>query len=150
MAEETFDLVPILIGLLVLVFVKELYFMYKRSTRIHHETYFVMMGNPECCTMNDLNSNRICTKYCMRKLLLGILDRISTAKRSICIAMYNFTNYKIADSLLQAHRRGIKIRLVTDKSTCRNKENRTQAKRLKDAGEFNNHFDADIMKLSFS
>lgn len=135
MADEEFNIVAILIGLLVLFGCKELYNLYKKCTRIHHETYFVMMGEPDCCSINDFNSNRNCKKYCLGRLLTRIINRINSAQSSICIAMYNFTNHKIADSVLRAHRRGVKIRLITDKSMCENKENKTQAKRLKDAGE---------------
>lgn len=135
MNDEEFNIVAVLIGILVLFGCKELYNLYKKCTRIHHETYFVMMGEPDCCSINDFNSNRNCKKYCLGRLLTRIINRINSAQSSICIAMYNFTNHKIADSVLRAHRRGVKIRLITDKSMCDNKENKTQAKRLKDAGE---------------
>lgn len=139
MAEEAFDFIPILIGVIAVLVCKELYDMYKKLTRIHHETFFVMMSDSECCSMNDLNPNGNCKKYCMGKLLKKIISRIDSAKSSICIAMYNFTNHKIADSVLRAHRRGVKIRMITDKSMCQNTDNKTQAKRLKDAGKFNTH-----------
>ncbi|XP_055298904.1 mitochondrial cardiolipin hydrolase-like [Sitodiplosis mosellana] len=131
-----FLLVPALVGIVVLLLLKVFYDLYRKLTKSHHEVYFVMMGEPECCNPNDRNMNpgNNCRKYCMGKLLLKIMNRINGAKSSICVAMYNFSNHRLADCLLRAHRRGVKIRLVTDKSTCESGENKTQAKRLKDAG----------------
>lgn len=146
MTDDEFNILLILIVLLSASVCKELYGLYTKFTRIHHETYFVMMGDPECCSINDLNSNRNCKKYCLGRLLLRIINRINSAQSSICIAMYNFTNHKIADSVLRAHRRGVKVRIITDKSMSENKENKTQAKRLKDAGKLNSLNPLQIQK----
>lgn len=136
MAQDEFDLVPILILVIAVLVVKELYDMYKKWTKNHHEVYFVMMGEPQCCNPNDasITPNKNCRKYCMGKLLKKIMDRINSAKHSDCIAMYNFSNHRIADCVLRAHRRGVKIRLIIDKSMSESNESKTQAKRLKDAG----------------
>lgn len=126
-----------LCGIIVVLLLKVFYDLYRKYTKSYHEVYFVMMGEPECCNPNDRNMNpsNNCRKYCMGKMLLKIMNRINAAKSSICIAMYNFSNHRIADCILRAHRRGVKVRMITDKSTCENSENKTQAKRLKDAGK---------------
>lgn len=137
MAADDISLVSALCGIIVLLLLKVFYDFYQKFTKSHHEVFFVMMGEPECCNPNDRNMNpgNNCRKYCMGKLLLKIMNRINDARSSICVAMYNFSNHRIADCLLRAHRRGVKVRLVTDKSACENGQNQTQAKRLKDAGK---------------
>lgn len=146
--DEQFNALPLLLGIIAVLLFKIFYDLYIKFTKSHHEVYFVMMGNPECCNPNDRNMNPgpNCRKYCMGKCLMKIMNRINGAKSSICIAMYNFSNHRIADCILRAHRRGVKIRMVTDKSACENGENKTQAKRLKDAG--NEIFDF-ILKYFF-
>lgn len=135
--ENEYNFVALLIVVIVLLILKQCYDYYKKITKSHHEVYFVMMGEPECCNPNDRNTNpgNKCKKYCMGKLLKKILNRINEAKSCICIAMYNFSNHRIADAVLRAHRRGVKVRIITDKSMCETGENKTQAKRLKDAGK---------------
>lgn len=134
--DNEFDPLPVLIFLLVVLISKQLFDLYKKHTKNHHEVYFVMMGDPECCNPYENNgNNQNCKKYCKGKLLMKISNRINSAKSSICIAMYNFSNHLLADCVLRAHRRGVKIRLIIDKSTCENSDNKTQAKRLKNAGK---------------
>lgn len=87
---------------------KIVYDYYKKLTKNHHEIFFVMMGQPECCNLtNNFNPNNSCKKYCMGKLLMKMMNRINSAKTSIAVAMYNFTNHRLADCLLRAHRRGV-------------------------------------------
>lgn len=137
MPEESLNIVIILLAIIVLLLCKELYDLYNKFTKSQHDIYFVMMGDPACCNpyANPGSSNN-CKRYCIGKLLMNLTDRINSAKSSMCIAMYNFSNHRIADCVLRAHRRGVKIRLLIDKSTCENKDNKTQAKRLKNAGKF--------------
>lgn len=141
MNDDEIKLVLILIILIVLLVAKQLYDLYIKFTKSHHEVYFVM-GETNCCNPHEnpgSNNNR-CKKYCPAKLLMKIRNRISSSKSSICIAMYNFSNRLFADYLLSAHRRGVKIRLLVDKSACENPENKTQAKRLKNAGNIFSYF----------
>lgn len=141
MADDDINVVLILIILIVILVSKQLYDLYKKFTKNHHEVYFVM-GESNCCNPyeNSSSSNDHCKKYCVGKLLMKIRNRINASKSSICIAMYNFSNHLIADSVLSAHRRGVKIRLLIDKSACESPENKTQAKRLKNAGNFDKYF----------
>lgn len=46
-----------------------------------------------------------------------IAEDISLAQESIQLAMYDFTNEKLLDALIQAHQRGVNVRVVTDDST---------------------------------
>ena len=135
MEDDEINIVAILIILIVILASKQLYDLYKKFTKNHHEVYFVM-GESNCCNPyeNQTTNNTQCNKYCVGKLLMKIRNRIKSSKSSICIAMYNFSNHLIADYILSAHRRGVNTRLLIDKSACGSSENKKQAKRLKNAG----------------
>lgn len=140
MEDDEIKWVVVLAILLVILIGKQLYDWYKKFTKNHHEVYFVM-GDTNCCNANEHPSlTDHCKKYCPGKLLSKVRDRITSSKSSICIAMYNFSNHMFAGYILSAHRRGVKIRLLIDKSACESPENKTQAKRLKNAGKSLNTF----------
>ena len=44
-----------------------------------------------------------------------IQKTIKNAKYNIDVAAYSFTSYKIADALIEAHKRGVKVRVLLDK-----------------------------------
>lgn len=46
----------------------------------------------------------------------GIVDFIHSAKRRIRVAAYNFSSKNIASALLDAHRRGVDVKVVLDRS----------------------------------
>lgn len=56
-------------------------------------------------------------------MMRKILSKIADAKKSIDIAMYNFTNSDLARAIIQARRRGVSVRIIVDKSTDENEEN---------------------------
>ncbi|MBR5130764.1 MAG: phospholipase D family protein [Alphaproteobacteria bacterium] len=51
----------------------------------------------------------------------NIVKLLNNAKQQIDIAVYSITNKNIADAINNAHRRGIKIRILTDKTQASNK-----------------------------
>lgn len=50
------------------------------------------------------------------KCLPRILKLLDEAKKSIYVQCYSFTSQPIAHALLNAHKRGVKVRVITDKS----------------------------------
>lgn len=46
----------------------------------------------------------------------ALINQINQAQESIDIAMYYFTDREIAQAVLAAHKRGVKIRIYLDKS----------------------------------
>jgi len=56
------------------------------------------------------------------------------AKASIDVAAYSFTDAELADALLDAHRRGVAVRIVTDREQSRQAPQARQLKRLREAG----------------
>lgn len=114
------------------------WYYYKSKFNRATEVFFIMMGEPQCCKPFQFERSMAptanCKKYCKGKLLRKFQTSIDEAKASICIAMFNFNCPQIADFILRAHEKNIKIRLLIDKSNCDNNENR-QAKRLHEAGK---------------
>ncbi len=45
----------------------------------------------------------------------NIISRINNAKYSVDIAVYSITNRNIVDAVIAAHKRGVKVRVITDK-----------------------------------
>ncbi len=58
------------------------------------------------------------------KALDVLVDLINSSKKSIDIAMYDFTSRPLAQSIVSAKKRGISIRIVLDKKSNNPKENR--------------------------
>lgn len=102
--------------LLVIFFVKWLYDKYQDfNTRI--EVHFVMVNDPDCCNVYNTRSSVQCnSKYCKIKLMKKIQKEIESARKSIDIAMYTFSNRQLLNSILDAHRRRVKVRIIIDKS----------------------------------
>lgn len=97
-------------------------------THTEIDTFFVAMNGK--CQCNPYRKNRGCgNKYCVGKLMSKIIGHIDSAKTSISIAMYNFTNYKIASSIKKASKRKVSVRIITDKSNSYG-----QVKQMKKAG----------------
>jgi phosphatidylserine/phosphatidylglycerophosphate/cardiolipin synthase-like enzyme len=61
-----------------------------------------------------------------------IESEIGLAKHDIAVQAYSFTSAPIADALIQAHERGVKVTVILDKSQRRAKN--SQIKRLLNAG----------------
>lgn len=129
---------------------KEFYDLIQRKLQANnHEVYFVMMGEPKCCDpyKNPASSSN-CARYCVGKLVSRITNHISSAKLSVCIAMYNFNNHQLADCVLRAHRRGAKVRIIIDRSSCNKKNTKSPAHRLRNAGKSMTSFIGMALKSS--
>lgn len=50
-----------------------------------------------------------------------LTDQIDHAKKSIDVQLYSFTSYKIAKALVKAHERGVKVRVIADRSNVDSK-----------------------------
>jgi phosphatidylserine/phosphatidylglycerophosphate/cardiolipin synthase-like enzyme len=62
----------------------------------------------------------------------GIIDQIRQAKKEILVMAYSFTSVTIAEALLEAHKHGVKVEAVLDKS--QRSEKYTSATFLANAG----------------
>lgn len=64
-----------------------------------------------CC----LNEGENCSnRYCMGRVYDAFEHHIDSARRLICIAIYMFTNQRICDAIIRAHKRGVIVRVIID------------------------------------
>lgn len=73
-------------------------------------------------------------------MMSKIISKIASAKKSIDIAMFNFTNTDLAKAIIKAHRRGILIRIIVDKSADENEDNHSQVVETLKFGEISRFF----------
>ena len=57
---------------------------------------------------------------------------ISMAKRSIDLCIFSFTNDDLANEIIEAHKRGVKVRIITDDEAMKGKG--ADSQRCSDAG----------------
>ena len=62
-----------------------------------------------------------------------IIEEINKSKTSIYVQAYGFTSKKIADSLINAHLRGVKVQVILDRSNM-SKKGYSKLMDLKEAG----------------
>lgn len=67
-----------------------------------------------------------------QKCMPKIIQQIGGAKESIYVRMYAFTSKEVAEALIRAHQRGVKVIVLCDKGQAQHKH--TQEKRLKGQG----------------
>lgn len=94
-----------------------LYCIYKVYTyyKVNITTRF-LTDKRICNTRTPLYAHACENKKCPYKVKSEIISKISRARRTIDIAMFAFTNYDIGKAILDAHDRGVNIRIIVDKS----------------------------------
>lgn len=102
--------------------------IYENFYKLNVETHFVTINDPNCsCYTNNAKQARLCkNEKCPSKLMSKIISKIEKAKKSIDIAMYNFTNSDLAKAIGRARQRRVPIRIVVDKSADENEDNHSQ------------------------
>lgn len=112
--------------ILTIVLVGSLY-IYENFYKLDVEVHFVAINDPNCnCYTNNRQAQRCNNEKCPAKLMLKIISKIEKAKKSIDIAMYNFTNSDLEKAILRARRRGVSIRIVVDKSAYESEDNHSR------------------------
>lgn len=103
-------------------------YIYENFYKLDVEAHFVAINDQNCnCYTNNLRQAQRCNnEKCPAKLMLKIISKIEKAKKSIDIAMYNFTNSDLAKAILRARRRGVSIRIVVDKSAYESEDNHSR------------------------
>lgn len=102
-------------------------YIYDNFYKLNVDVCFVKINDPNCNC--HTNSSRQCrNECCPSNMMKKLISKIGEAKKSIDIAMYNFTNSDLARALLRARQRGVSIRIIVDKSADENEdENHSQA-----------------------
>ena len=118
------------------------FWFYENVIKTRIEVAFVTMDDVDCSNVNSYRNHRVrCeSKYCPEKLMSKISDLIKLAEHSIDIAMYNLTNRKIVNSILEIRKRNITVRLIMDRSALEVLDHHTVLTDLKEAGEKNTVF----------
>lgn len=83
-------------------------------------------------------------------VLMGI---INNAKTSLDVAIYSFTDTDIADALIAAHRRGVEVRVISDRESSSNSSQKRLLLSLARAGiavKINTHQDLMHMKVTIA
>jgi phosphatidylserine/phosphatidylglycerophosphate/cardiolipin synthase-like enzyme len=106
---------------LILLVIFSLNFIFFSSPQISHATDITLNNTP---VQLYFSPNGGCTH--------AIVDRIDNAKSEVLIQAYSFTSAPIAKALVNAHKRGIKVEAILDKS--QKKEKYTSATFLNNAG----------------
>lgn len=57
----------------------------------------------------------------------NVIELLKTSEKTVDIAIYSFTNHRILEAMQEAKSRGIKIRIVTDKTQSKGKHSLIQA-----------------------
>ncbi len=55
-------------------------------------------------------------KHCSENAVTQLLSHIKSARKSIDVAVYCISCFEIANAVLQRHKVGVKVRVITDKS----------------------------------
>lgn len=81
-------------------------------TNYYHELVFISMKQFKC--RGHIINNTECGDSCGTTQLRRMIKFISSATICISCCVYMFTSEEITEALIEAHRRGIKIRIITD------------------------------------
>lgn len=107
--------IGIIITWIFVVFYKKI----RYSSRYEDKAYFVS-SRDKCCNpfIKDYKPGPRCKANCPGQLLEKIRAEIEDANSSVCIAMFNFTNTKLANSIVRCAGKSphIKIRIIMDKN----------------------------------
>lgn len=131
------------LGLATVFFSVDLYFFLRERQRKRiesneiSEAFFLISDGLQCHELNamDVNESITCkNQNCKAKLLQKIVKHIDGAKHLICIEMYMCTMEFLSNALKRAHKRGVNIRFITDRSMLGTSN--SQVHKLEEAGKF--------------
>lgn len=92
------------------------YHQYKRIMKPTSINEVLFSNNSATCHISykksDLEFN-CSNRYCLKKNLSRIIELIESTEHYICLAMYHFYFRELQQALTNAHRRGVKIQIVT-------------------------------------
>lgn len=76
----------------------------------------IIFTNPSsrCCLVRDDKLKPCSNPYCIKKCAARILHFINSATSNICLAMNIFTYNPFCEALVNAHKRGITVRVIFD------------------------------------
>lgn len=109
------------------------YLLYERKIKIC-EVLFTNNKSNCCQAFNPECKNPHCTELIFSR----IIQHIDQAKHIVCLAIYIFTSRKLADAILRAHKRGVTVRIIVEKSMYHSTESKVRD--LEYEGSYFYHF----------
>lgn len=82
------------------------------------ESFFIMSTMQRCHhphEYRDLLLDKCAHKYCRAKTVREIVRNIESARHLVCLCMYQISIDMFSEALIQAKKRGVKVRIITDK-----------------------------------
>lgn len=82
------------------------------------ESFFIMSTMQRCHNPHDYSDKDLdkCShKYCRAKTVREIIRNIDSARHLVCLCMYQISIDLFSEALIKAKKRGVKIRIITDK-----------------------------------
>lgn len=101
--------------------------------KFYHQLISVDMKNFNC--KPHLFEDNLCNKWCSLSYKKTLQKFISSANLSICLCVYMLTLQSLNYELLMAHKRGVIIRVITDKGMIQTKPVKAHLKKLKENGK---------------
>lgn len=87
-----------------------------------------------CCSIENGVAAGCCNPYCMARNEQRLTGLINAARRSLSLSMYFFTCRRLGDAVIAAHQRGVRVRVIGDKSMAYSKM--SQLMRMSQMGEW--------------
>lgn len=103
-----------------------------------NETFFVMSTMEQCHRAIQYREPSVAkcpTLHCRAKLTKRLIEHIDNAKHLLCICLYQISLDCMAEVLVRAQRRGLIVRLITDKTMIGSSN--SQITKLERAGKLN-------------
>lgn len=97
------------------------YLLYERKTNVSEALF--TSNESGCCQTYD---SKCKNPYCSEVLFNRIVQHIDQAKSIICLAVYIFTSKKLYEAILRAHKRGVVVRIIIEKSMYHSTESKAR------------------------
>lgn len=100
----------------------------------YYQCIFINMDNFYC--RPHVLEKKDCSPSCSHEYEKTILSFIISAQKSICLCMYMMSLKQVNYELIKAHKRGIKVRLITDRVMLRTDVMQIHSKHRQLHGEY--------------
>ncbi|KAG5897143.1 hypothetical protein JTB14_020872 [Gonioctena quinquepunctata] len=127
----TFSSIPILLNVILKKKFKNS-LKPKDEDDFYHQIIFVDMNNFNC--RQHLLDRKECGEKCSFAYQKTLQNFISSAKVSICLCVYMLTLKHLNYELIQAHKRGVSVRIITDRVMLQTKPAQINFKKLTENG----------------
>lgn len=90
------------------------------------------------CCLNGTVAPDCSNAYCRSRIERSLLELMNAAQQTLSISMYFFTSQRLGDAVIAAYQRGVRVRVIGDKSMAYSKS--SQLLRMAQKGEYQLQF----------